>query len=77
MAKQITLFLLLATLISCKKNISNRPTDQIDGTASAYLNGHLWLANIRASYTESDTCFDRRFSLSIAHRSFFSAPILP
>jgi hypothetical protein len=64
MMKNIAFLLLLTLLISCKKDI-NEPTIQFDGTTTALLNGKKWAGNIFSSYTKNESCFMRRFSLSM------------
>ena len=64
MMKNISFLLLLTFLISCKKDI-NEPTIQFDGTTTALLNGKKWTGNIFSSYAKNESCFTRRFSLSM------------
>lgn len=64
MMKNMAFLLLLTFLISCQKDI-NEPTIQFDGTTTALLNGKKWAGNIFSSYTKNESCFRRRFSLSM------------
>lgn len=64
MMKNISFLLLLTFLISCQKDI-NEPTIQFDGTTTALLNGKKWTGNIFSSYAKNESCFTRRFSLSM------------